>query len=106
MVILENISLEFFDFLSTERAAMVATNCLLDANFAKDVTTTSNVGVTDGIEANCALEFILESINADFNRRWNLGTQLMLRLWFGDHSGIIIFGCMVIFINKAGLILP
>ena len=49
MVILKNISLEFFDFLSAEGTAMMAADGLFDAKPTKHMATSGYIGVVDGI---------------------------------------------------------
>jgi hypothetical protein len=60
VVVFEDVEFEVFEVLVAEGAAMVAADGLLDAVTAVDVAAAGDEAVGDGVEADCALEFVLE----------------------------------------------
>ena len=65
MVVLEHVRLELVQRLSTKRTPVMSINSLFNAMFAVHMTATRYVAVCDGVETDCALEFVLEFVGAD-----------------------------------------
>ena len=60
MVIFKDVNFEIFEFLGAEGASVVSVDGLLDAVFAVDMSASGDVAVGDGVEADGALELVLE----------------------------------------------
>lgn len=65
MVVLEDVKLEVLEFLVAERAAVVPCDGLLDTGSAVDMSASGYVAIVDRVEADRALEFVLELLGAD-----------------------------------------
>ena len=65
VVVLEDVQFEIFEILVAEGTAMMAPHCLLDAVPTVDMSAPGDVAVGDGIEADGALELVLQLLGAD-----------------------------------------